>query len=300
MKIFPSAEVGARSLQAEVREEVLAGGDVLSFSKTGAEERTLAYLQPCYELLDNMYKGDPSGDINVLVLVPTRKVATRVRKQAERLGEAGGYKAASCFHSMEAPLTSNMEQLQAISTATILVATPCKLKDLITSRQVDLSQVFYLVLDGADKMVQMGLEPQVRDIVKRVPRKRRSLVFSESHGGIVKKLAQDILSETRDHLMQPSKASEIKRKPQPQYQPEVRPVKRPAESPPPGQTEAETGPSKTQRKACPAPAAPIITPSVPRTPRQPADQGAESSAVEKGKYLTSFGLCPVSQAEEIR
>ena len=81
------ADVGARSLfQSEVREEVLAGRDVLSVSKTPAEERTLAYLQPCYELLDDMFKGESSGGLNVLVLVPTKEAVTQVRAEAETLG----------------------------------------------------------------------------------------------------------------------------------------------------------------------------------------------------------------------
>ena len=291
----PDPDVRARNLLQEVREEVLAGRDVLSVSKTAPEERTSAYLQPCYELLADMYKGEPNRGINVLVLVPTRKVATRVRKEAERLGEAGGYKAASCFHSVAAPFAFNKEQLQAISTATILIATPCKLKDLLRSRQVDLTQVFYLVLDGADKMIQIGMEPSIRDIMKKVPKKRQSLMFSEKLSGLVKKLANDVLSNSQDPGAQP-----MPPKRNPQYQPEVRAFKRPVEDPPAGQTEAETGPSKISCKACPAPASPIISPSGPRTPRPPADLGAESSDVEKKKLLTNFGLCPVSKAEEIR
>ena len=206
-RVFPSADQGDRGgadgeaevrslFRAEVREEILAGRDVLSVSKTPAVERTLAYLQPCYELLDDLYKdkGELSGGIRVLVLVPTRKVANRVRKEAENLGRAGGYEAASCYHSVGAPLTFNMEQLEAISIATVLIATPCKLKDLINTRQVNLSKVFYLVLDGADKMIQIGLEPSMRAIIKRVPSKRQTLMFSEGLGGVVKKLAKDVLS----------------------------------------------------------------------------------------------------------
>ena len=255
MRIFPSANQvdrgGVDVLEAEVREEVLAGRDVFSVSKTRAVERTLAYLQPCYELLDDLYKdkGELSGGIRVLVLVPTRKVANRVRKEAESLGRAGGYEAASCYHSVGAPLTFNMEQLEAISIATVLIATPCKLKDFIKSRQVNLSEVFYLVMDGADKMIQIGLEPNMRAIIKRVPSKRQTLMFSEGLGGVVKKLAKDVLSNPRPDLMKPCRGSVIKMSPQ--CQPEVRAAKRPAESPPAGekpkmilseaQAEAKTG-----------------------------------------------------------
>ena len=61
---------------------------------------------------------------------------TQVTQQAKRLGEAGAYKAASCFRCGAAPLTFSREQLQAISSATVLIANPCKLKDLLNSVQV--------------------------------------------------------------------------------------------------------------------------------------------------------------------
>ena len=263
-------------LQAEVSQAVQAGRDVLSVSKTPAVERTLAYLQPCYELLEDMYKGVPSGDLNVLVLVPSREVANQVREEAETLGEAGAYKAASCFRSV-APLTFNM--LEAISTATILIATPGKLKDLINSRQVDLSQVFYLVLDGADKMVQMGLEPQVRDIIKKVPSKRQSLMFSDSLGSDVKKLAKEILSNPLKLQLSITASPQTER----------RAVKRPADSSP-----APAG-GKSKMILCGAQAEAEAEDGVATSP--PTDQ---RSAEDKEKYLASFNLCLVSEAEKIR
>ena len=207
----PGDGAAARSLlQTKVREEVRAGRDVLSVSQTPAVERALAYLKPCYELLEDRLKGEP-GVLSVLVLVPTREAAIRLKQEAERLGQAGGYKAAACYRSGAAPLSCKREQLAAISTATILIATPGKLKDLINGGQVDLSRVFYLVLDGADKMLQMGLEPQVRDIIERVPSKRQSLMFSESLGSDVKKLAKDILSNHRRFqlMLEPNRGSSV-------------------------------------------------------------------------------------------
>ena len=209
--MYPGDGAAARSLlQTKVREEVRAGRDVLSVSQTPAEERALAYLEPCYELLEDRLRGEPGG-LSVLVLVPTREAAIRLRQEAERLGQAGGYKAAACYRSGAAPLSCKREQLAAISAATILIATPGKLKDLINGGQVDLSRVFYLVLDGADKMLQMGLEPQVRDIIERVPSKRQSLMFSESLGSDVKKLAKDILSNHRKFqlMLEPNRVSSV-------------------------------------------------------------------------------------------
>ena len=303
-RVFPAPEqgdsdAGATSLfQARVRQEVLAGLDVLSVSKTPAEERTQAYLKPCYELLEDIHQGKSSGGLSVLVLVPTSEAATQVRQEAERLGEAGDYRAAS--------LTFNKEQLEAISSATILIATPCRLKDLLNSVQVDLSNIFYLVLDGADKMVQMGLEPQVRDIIKRIPSQRQSLVFSESLGSVVRNLTEDIFSNPRSSHLEfeaNSRASVIQQNPQ--FQTEVRAVKRSAGSPPSGQKpkmilskSAQNSPSKTKSlfSSSPTPTVPVIIPIIPRA----AVQRDESSAEDKEKFLAHFGLCSVSKAEEIR
>ena len=242
-----------------------------------------------------------------MVLVPTSEAATQVRQEAERLGEAGDYRAAS--------LTFNKEQLEAISTATILIATPCKLKDLLNSVQVDLSHIFYLVLDGADKMVQMGLEPQVRDIIKRIPCQRQSLVFSESLGSVVRNLTEDIFSNPRSSHLEfesnsNSRASVIQQNPQ--FQTEVRAVKRSAGSPPSGQKpkmilskSVKNSPSKTKSmfSSSPTPTVPVIIPIIPRAwdwvPRT-AVQRDESSAEDKEKFLAHFGLCSVSKAEERR
>ena len=199
--------------------------------------------------------------------------------------------------------------MEAISTATILIATPCKLKDLLNSGQVDLSRVFYLVLDGADKMVQMGLEPQIRDIIERVPSKRQSLVFSESLGSDVRKLTKDIFSNPRSSnlLFEPnSRASVIQQNPQ--FKTEVRAVKRSAGSPQTGQKpkmilRKSVKNSPTKSKSSPVP---VIIPIIPRTraglPRTAVQrvERSERSAAEKEKCLAYFGLCSVSKAEEIR
>ena len=87
------------------------------------------------------------------------------------------------------------EQLRAMESASVLVATPGRLNDFLDSGQVDLSKVFYLVMDEADRMLDMGFEPQIRDILKRIPRRRQTLMFSATWPQSVQKLANDFMND---------------------------------------------------------------------------------------------------------
>ena len=95
--------------------------------------------------------------------------------EAGKFGKASGYYSACAYGG--APKREQLRDIQ--SGANILIATPGRLNDFLESNQVDLSQVFYVVLDEADRMLDMGFEPQIRTILKRVPRhNRQTLMFS--------------------------------------------------------------------------------------------------------------------------
>jgi len=161
--------------------------DVISIAKTGSG-KTLAFLLPGYKKMDAMF-GGANGKITVLVLAPTRELATQIQEEADKFGRAAGYMSACAYGG--AP---KRDQLRAMENATVLVATPGRLNDFLDSRQVDLSSVFYLVMDEADRMLDMGFEPQIREILKRVPRKRQTLMFSATWPEEVRRLAHDFLT----------------------------------------------------------------------------------------------------------
>jgi ATP-dependent RNA helicase DeaD/ATP-dependent RNA helicase RhlE len=167
------------AIQARVIPDGLAGRDVLAQSPTGSG-KTLAFGVPVVERVN---PGDrvPAA----LVLVPTRELAVQVAEELEAPARARGL--AVCAVYGGAPLRA---QAKRAKDAAILVATPGRLWDLIERRMVDMGTVRILVLDEADRMLDMGFQPQVDRIVRRLPRSRQTLFFSATLHGEVGRLAR--------------------------------------------------------------------------------------------------------------
>ena len=174
-------------IQAQTWPIAMKERDVVSIAKTGSG-KTLAFLLPAYKKIDQ-FSRNHSGAINALVLAPTRELATQIQEEADKFGRPAGYYSACAYGG--AP---KRDQLRAMNAGiSVLVATPGRLNDFLESNQVDLSNVFYLVLDEADRMLDMGFEPQIRSIIKRLPRKRQTLMFSATWPEEVRRLANDFL-----------------------------------------------------------------------------------------------------------
>jgi ATP-dependent RNA helicase RhlE len=167
-------------IQALVLPDALAGLDVLAKSPTGSG-KTLAFAVPIVERTTTA-DARPSA----LILVPTRELAAQVSAELESLVPAKGLKVAAVYGGV--PLHA---QAKRAKSAHVLVATPGRLQDLAERRLVDLSQVRILVLDEADRMLDMGFQPQVDRIVRRLPRNRQTMFFSATLDGPVGELARD-------------------------------------------------------------------------------------------------------------
>ena len=167
-------------IQALVLPDALAGLDVLAKSPTGSG-KTLAFALPIVERT-TAADARPSA----LILVPTRELAAQVSAEFESLVPAKGLKVAAVYGGV--PLNA---QAKRAKSAHILVATPGRLQDLAERRLVDLSHVRVLVLDEADRMLDMGFQPQVDRIVRRLPRNRQTMFFSATLDGPVGELARD-------------------------------------------------------------------------------------------------------------
>ena len=166
-------------IQALVLPDALAGIDVLAKSPTGSG-KTLAFAIP---IVERTVATDPRP--SALVLVPTRELAAQVTDELEALAPTKGLKVAAAYGGV--PIGA---QAKRVKGAHILVATPGRLQDLAERRLVDLSHVRTFVLDEADRMLDMGFQPQVDRIVRRLPRNRQTMFFSATLDGDVGKLAR--------------------------------------------------------------------------------------------------------------
>ena len=165
-------------IQALVVPDALAGADVLAKSPTGSG-KTLAFGLP---LVERIAPDAPAPA--ALVLVPTRELASQVAGELETLGAVKGLRVASVYGG--APLSA---QAKRAHNAHILVATPGRLQDLVERRLVSLDHVRALVLDEADRMLDMGFKPQVDRLVRRLSRDRQTMLFSATLDGEVGELA---------------------------------------------------------------------------------------------------------------
>jgi ATP-dependent RNA helicase RhlE len=166
-------------IQGLVLPDALAGRDVLAKSPTGSG-KTLAFAVPMVERLQDA-DARPSG----LILVPTRELAAQVTAEIGTIAPAYDLGVASVYGGV-----SIGSQAKAARDAHILVATPGRLQDLIDRKIVSLDGVRILVLDEADRMLDMGFQPQVDRIVARLPRKRQTMFFSATLDGKVGELAR--------------------------------------------------------------------------------------------------------------
>jgi ATP-dependent RNA helicase RhlE len=167
------------SIQELVLPDAISGLDVLAKSPTGSG-KTLAFAVPIVQRLE-AGNSRPSA----LVLVPTRELASQVAEEFADIGSSRGLKVAAVYGG-----TSVAAQAKAAKSAHILVATPGRLEDLARRRLVRLDDIRILVLDEADRMLDMGFQPQVDAIVRRLPRNRQTMFFSATLDGEVAKLAR--------------------------------------------------------------------------------------------------------------
>jgi ATP-dependent RNA helicase RhlE len=175
-------------VQEMVVRDALAGRDLLVQSPTGSG-KTLAFGVPLVDLIQ------PGGNgTRALVLAPTRELASQIVTELAALAKARRLKIAAVYGGV-----GMGPQIKAARAADILVATPGRLEDLIGRGAVSLKRVRVLVLDEADRMLDMGFRPAVDRIVAQTPADRQTLFFSATLEGAAGKVAAAYTRDARSH-----------------------------------------------------------------------------------------------------
>jgi ATP-dependent RNA helicase RhlE len=164
----------------------LEGRDVIGTAQTGTG-KTLAFLIPLIEALQR----EPTRHTVGLVLLPTRELAIQVREQYEQLRTKAMPKAALVIGGV-----SEKAQIQSLRAGSgMVIATPGRLQDLMTRKFADLRYLKMLVLDEADRMLDMGFLPAIRRIISALPQQRQTLCFSATMEQSVAGLVHDYMRE---------------------------------------------------------------------------------------------------------
>jgi superfamily II DNA/RNA helicase len=173
--------------------DALAAHDLLVQSPTGSG-KTLAFGIPLVERLDSNQRGPTS-----LILAPTRELASQIADELDSIAAARRLRIAAVYGGV-----GFGPQIKRAGNADVIVATPGRLEDLIARGAVSLKRVRILVLDEADRMLDMGFKPAVSRIVAQTPAERQTLFFSATLAGATGELAAAYTREPRRHTHEPA------------------------------------------------------------------------------------------------
>jgi len=177
-------------IQAKAIPLVLKGDDVLAAAQTGTG-KTAGFTLPLLERMVQQHqplkshRGQPKRHIRALILTPTRELAAQIGENVEMYSRYLPYKSTVIFGGVNINRQINVLK----NGIDILIATPGRLLDLASQKVIDLSKVEILVLDEADRMLDMGFIHDIKKVVRLVPKQRQTLLFSATFSKEIKALA---------------------------------------------------------------------------------------------------------------
>lgn len=176
-------------IQSQAIPLILEGSDLLAGAQTGTG-KTAGFVLP---LLHHLLKSPSKSIVRALILTPTRELASQVEESVRNLGKYTSLKSTVIFGGVsDKPQISNLRK-----GIDIVVATPGRLLDLINQKAIQLNQLEILVLDEADRMLDMGFIHDIRRIIKFLPKQRQTLLFSATFSEEIKKIAREFLHEPK-------------------------------------------------------------------------------------------------------
>jgi len=190
-KLAAAQFVTLTPIQAGAITPALEGKDVIGTAQTGTG-KTLAFLLPMIEMLQRETSREALHQTRALILLPTLELAMQVHEQYQQLRSKGTPKAALVIGGV-----SEKSQIQGLRAgAGLIIATPGRLQDLLGRRFADLRHVKMLVLDEADRMLDMGFLPAIKRILEVLPVRRQTLCFSAT-------LEQSVASLVHEYMREP-------------------------------------------------------------------------------------------------
>lgn len=173
-------------IQQQAIPTVMQGRDVMGLAQTGTGKTAAFALPVLHRLMDG-----PRNTVRALVVAPTRELAEQIHESFVTLGRKTQLKSVTVYGGVNVN-----PQIQALKNGVeIVVACPGRLLDHIAQGTIDLTRLEVLILDEADQMFDMGFLPDIRRILKQIPAKRQTLLFSATMPPDINKLAQDILTD---------------------------------------------------------------------------------------------------------
>ncbi|MFD1257799.1 DEAD/DEAH box helicase [Mucilaginibacter terrae] len=168
---------------------VMEGNDVIACAQTGTG-KTASYLLPVLHLIGK----HPKHQISTLILAPTRELAQQIDQQVEGLAYFTEISSLAVFGGGDG-MAYEQQKRGITNKVDILIATPGRLISFLTSGSLKLNQLEYLILDEADRMLDMGFQDDIMRIISYLPAKRQTLLFSATMPGRIRTLAKSILHD---------------------------------------------------------------------------------------------------------
>jgi ATP-dependent RNA helicase RhlE len=178
----------ATPVQQQAIPLILEGRDVLAGAQTGTG-KTAGFTLPVLQQLQKTHKEGQKRHPRVLVLTPTRELAAQVHESVRDYGRYLPFRSAVIFGGV----SINPQKQKLVKGVDIVVATPGRLLDHVQQRSIDLSKVEILILDEADRMLDMGFIRDIRKILNVIPSQRQTLLFSATFSKEIKSLAAEFL-----------------------------------------------------------------------------------------------------------
>jgi ATP-dependent RNA helicase RhlE len=177
-------------IQAQAIPNIMAGRDLIGIAQTGTG-KTAAFALPILHYLFTHERPAPRGGCRVLVLSPTRELATQIAESFRSLGSGLSISVATVFGGVP-----HGAQIKALARGLdVLVATPGRLVDHLDSRVAHLGKTEFFVLDEVDQMLDLGFVKAIRRVVGELPKQRQNLFFSATMPSEIAKLAGDLLND---------------------------------------------------------------------------------------------------------